>query len=187
MSWSLGSTYVTPQFLDDVLHFLRLSNKLARKVKSLNRILGMPVSNLGRDSGLALLLSPSRGLAIAQAGLPSRRPGIGSRSGYVRFVVDKVGMEQALSEYFGFPCQFSFHRLLHTHHHHLSSGAGTVGPIVIIVPSGLSLNPSQERNNASRKVLLSYLKFGLFHFLPNLWKYIIRWSSYQSMVFSLSY
>jgi hypothetical protein len=43
---------------------------------------------------------------------------------------------------FGFPCQFSVHRLLHIHHH-LSSGAGTTGQIVDDVPSGLSLTPPQ--------------------------------------------
>jgi hypothetical protein len=37
-----------------------------------------------------------------------------------------VALGQDFSEYFGFPCQFSFHRLLHNHHH-LSSGAGTIG------------------------------------------------------------
>jgi hypothetical protein len=47
------------------------------------------------------------------------------------------------SKYFGFPCQFSFHRLLH-HHHHLSSGAGTIGELVADVPSGLGLIPVQE-------------------------------------------
>jgi hypothetical protein len=62
----------------------------------------------------------------------------------VGFVVDKVALGQVLSEYFDFPCQLSFHRLLHIHHHHLSSGAGTVGPIVADVPSGLSLTPQQE-------------------------------------------
>jgi hypothetical protein len=58
------------------------------------------------------------------------------------FVVNKVGLGQVFSEYFGFPCQFAFHRLLqnnnnnhhHHHHHHLSSGAGTV----TAVPSGVS-------------------------------------------------
>jgi hypothetical protein len=44
-----------------------------------------------------------------------------------------VALEQFFSEYVGFPCQFSFHRLLHTHH--LSSGAGTVGHSVDDVPS----------------------------------------------------
>jgi hypothetical protein len=44
----------------------------------------------------------------------------------VGFVVDKVALGQVFSEYFGFPCQSSFHQLLHNHHH-LSSGAGTIG------------------------------------------------------------
>jgi hypothetical protein len=35
---------------------------------------------------------------------------------------------------------FSFHRLLHTHHH-LSSGAGTIGQTATDVPSRLSLTP----------------------------------------------
>jgi hypothetical protein len=35
----------------------------------------------------------------------------------VGFVVEKVALGQVFSEYFGFPCQFSFHRLLHIHHH----------------------------------------------------------------------
>jgi hypothetical protein len=36
---------------------------------------------------------------------------------YVRFVVDKVALGQISSEYFGFPCPFSFHQMLHTHYH----------------------------------------------------------------------
>jgi hypothetical protein len=44
----------------------------------------------------------------------------------VGFAVDKVALGQAISEYFGFPCQSSFHQFLHNHHH-LSSGAGTIG------------------------------------------------------------
>jgi hypothetical protein len=65
----------------------------------------------------------------------------------VGFVVDKMALGQVFSEYFGFPWQFSFHRLLHTHH--LSFGAGTIGQLVADVPSGLSLTPPQEtkRNN----------------------------------------
>jgi hypothetical protein len=49
-----------------------------------------------------------------------------ARSGHVGFVVDKVELRQVFSKYFGFPCQFSFHLLLYTHHH-LSSGAGKIG------------------------------------------------------------
>jgi hypothetical protein len=44
----------------------------------------------------------------------------------VGFVVDKVVLGQALSQYSGFPCQSSFHQLLHNHHH-LTSGASTTG------------------------------------------------------------
>jgi hypothetical protein len=76
------------------------------------------------------------------AGFPPRRPGFEPRSIHVEFVVDKVALEQVSSQYFGFPCQFSFHRLLHTHH--LSSGAGTLGQLVTDVPSGLSLTPPEE-------------------------------------------
>jgi hypothetical protein len=38
--------------------------------------------------------------------------------------VDKAALGQVFSEYFGFPCQSPFHRLLHNHHR--SSGAGTI-------------------------------------------------------------
>jgi hypothetical protein len=33
----------------------------------------------------------------------------------VGFVVDKVALGQVFCEYFGFPCQSSFHQLLHNH------------------------------------------------------------------------
>jgi hypothetical protein len=56
-------------------------------------------------------------------------------------MVDKVALGQVVSEYFGFPCQFSFHRLLRTHP---SIGAGTIGLIVADVPSGHSLTPPHE-------------------------------------------
>jgi hypothetical protein len=57
-------------------------------------------------------------------------------------MVDKFALGQVSSEYFGFLCQFSFHRILHTHH--LSSEVGTIGQIVAGVPNGLSLTPPQE-------------------------------------------
>jgi hypothetical protein len=57
---------------------------------------------------------------------PQRRPGFDPGSGQVWFVVDKVTLGQVFSEYFGFPCQSSFHQLLHNHPH-LSSVAGTIG------------------------------------------------------------
>jgi hypothetical protein len=66
------------------------------------------------------------------------------------FVVDKVALGQVFSEYFGFPCQFSFHRLLHIHH--LSSGARTIGQLVADIPSGLSLTPPQDTNKKTTVV-----------------------------------
>jgi hypothetical protein len=38
-------------------------------------------------------------------------------SSHVGFVVNKVTLEQVFSEYFGFPCQSSYHQFLHNHHH----------------------------------------------------------------------
>jgi hypothetical protein len=61
----------------------------------------------------------------------------------VGFVADKMELGLVFSEYFGFPCQFSFHRLLHIHHH-LSSEAGTISQLMANVPSALSLTPPQE-------------------------------------------
>jgi hypothetical protein len=66
----------------------------------------------------------------------------GSSPGHVGFVMDKVALGHVFSEDFGFPCQFSFHRLFYIHH--LSLGAGTIGQIVTDVPSRLSLTPPQE-------------------------------------------
>jgi hypothetical protein len=83
-------------------------------------------------------------------------------------VVDKVALGQRFSEYFGFPCQFSFHRPLHNHH--LSSGAGTISQIISDVPNGLSLisTPETEKKTwteATHTVGLSLLsiQFNLFH------------------------
>jgi hypothetical protein len=78
-------------------------------------------------------------------GLLPRRPWFETRSNDMGFVVDKLALGQVLSQYFCLPCQFSFRRLLQTHH--LSSGAGTVGQLVAAVPSGLSLTPPQETKN----------------------------------------
>jgi hypothetical protein len=35
----------------------------------------------------------------------------------VDFVVDKVALGQDFSEYFGFPCQYSFNQILYPHNH----------------------------------------------------------------------
>jgi hypothetical protein len=78
----------------------------------------------------------------------------------VGFVVDEVSLAQVFSEYFGFPCQFSFHQLLHTHH--LSSGAGTIGQLVADIPSGLSLTPQQGIKKTKKKRETLYPKLSPF-------------------------
>jgi hypothetical protein len=51
----------------------------------------------------------------------------------VGFVVDKVALGQVFSEYFGFPCQSSFHQILHRHNQ--LGVAGTIGHSVANAPS----------------------------------------------------
>jgi hypothetical protein len=51
------------------------------------------------------------------AGFPQRRPEFEPGFGQVGLVVDKVVLGQVFSEYFGFPCQSSFHQILHHHNH----------------------------------------------------------------------
>jgi hypothetical protein len=80
----------------------------------------------------------------------------------VGFVVNKVALGQVFSEYFGFPCQFSFHLLLHIHHH-LSSGAGTIGQTVADVPSGLNLTTPQETKTKKKKTFFLLLVFIVSH------------------------
>jgi hypothetical protein len=82
------------------------------------------------------------------AGFPPRLPGFHPRSGQVGFVVDNVALVQVFSEFFGSICQFSFHRLLHTHHH-LHHRSGTIGQLVADVPSALSIIPPQETKKHS--------------------------------------
>jgi hypothetical protein len=60
------------------------------------------------------------GRAIAKAvrrWLPTPEAWVRARSGLVGFVVDEVARGQVFSEYFGFPCQSSFHQILHLHNH----------------------------------------------------------------------
>jgi hypothetical protein len=80
-----------------------------------------------------LCFRPRGGHAIAQAvsrRLPTAAVRVRTRSDHV----DKLALWHVFSEYFGFPCQLAFHRLLHNHHH-LSSGAGTVDQTVAAEPS----------------------------------------------------
>jgi hypothetical protein len=45
--------------------------------------------------------------------LSTQCPGFDPRSDHVGFTVDKVALGYVFSGYFSFPCQFSFHQLLH--------------------------------------------------------------------------
>jgi hypothetical protein len=108
---------------------------------------------------------------------PPLRPGFEPRSGHVGFVVDKVALEQVFSEYFGFPCQISFHRLLHAD---ISSGAGTIDQIVADVPSGLSLTALQETKKLPLHVITVQEHFEIATSLhaclmnsKTLWKYVL--------------
>jgi hypothetical protein len=65
-------------------------------------------------------------------------------------VVDKVALGQVFSEYFRFPCQFSIHRLLHTHR--LSSRAGTKRQLVADVTSGLSHPTTRKQKKLCHRV-----------------------------------
>jgi hypothetical protein len=62
----------------------------------------------------------------------------------VGFVVDEVALGQVSSEYFGFPCQISFHQLLPIHYH-TSSEEGSTGQTVAEVPTGHNLTLLQEK------------------------------------------
>jgi hypothetical protein len=66
-------------------------------------------------------------------------------------VVDRVALGQVFSEYFNFPCQFSFRQMLYTH---LSSEVGIIVQLVADIPSGLSIAPSQE----TKKTYYTFLK-----------------------------
>jgi hypothetical protein len=81
--------------------------------------------------------------------------------GHVGFVVDKVALKQVFSEYFGFPCQFSFHQMLNTH---LLSGAGTIGQLVADVPSGLSLTPPHEMKKNTGDINIFLIRYSSFLF-----------------------
>jgi hypothetical protein len=67
----------------------------------------------------------------------------------VGFVANKVLLGQIFFEYFGFPCQFSFYRLIHAHR--LSTGAGKIVQLVADVPSGLSLTQPEETKKKKKQ------------------------------------
>jgi hypothetical protein len=85
---------------------------------------------------------PQVGRAIARA-VSRRFPGFNPTSNHVRIMVAKVAMVHVSAEYFGFPSQFSFRRLLNIHYHH-HPGEGTKGQMVADIPIRFNLNPPTE-------------------------------------------
>jgi hypothetical protein len=86
------------------------------------------------------------GRGIAQAvsrWLPTAAARVRALVWQVGFVVDKVKLRQVFSEYFGFPCQSSFHQNSPSSQ---SPGAGTIGHLVADVPSGPSSTPHYANN-----------------------------------------
>jgi hypothetical protein len=59
--------------------------------------------------------------------LPTEATRVRARVWFVGFVLDKDAPGQVFSEYFGFPCQSSFHQVLNPHNH--------PGQVVADVPS----------------------------------------------------
>jgi hypothetical protein len=88
------------------------------------------------------------------AGFSPRRSGFDPGAGQVAFVVDKVPMGQVFSEYFGFPCQSSFHQILHHLNH---PGQVTIGQSVAAVPSGSSWTPPPTKRIKKRNIYRSSL------------------------------
>jgi hypothetical protein len=89
------------------------------------------------------------GHAIAQevsCRTPAAAAWFDPKSGHMGSVVGKIVLGQIFSEYFSFPCQFSFHQMPHPQLH-LPSGAGTIGQIDADVPSGLSHTPPQGKKS----------------------------------------
>jgi hypothetical protein len=91
-----------------------------------------------------IMLQKGRAQAVSRRGFPPRRLGFDRGLGYVGFIVNKMVLGQVFSKYYGLPCQFSSHQMLHTH---LSSGAGIKGQVVADVQSGITLTPSPQNKN----------------------------------------
>jgi hypothetical protein len=67
----------------------------------------------------------------------------------VGFVVNKVALGQFFSQYFYFPCQSSFHQLLHDHHH-LIIWDWYNRPVVAALPSYLTKNNKEKTEKAAK-------------------------------------
>jgi hypothetical protein len=100
------------------------------------------------------------------SGFPPRLSGFDPGSSHVGFVVDKVALGPVFSEYFGFSCQLSFHKLLHIHS---SSGATKIDKSVAVILSGLSLSSWKIRKKCSRNVNLFFFPIELLYMSYLIW------------------
>jgi hypothetical protein len=78
------------------------------------------------------------------------------------FVVNKAALGQVFSEELDFLRQFSFHWLLRTHHH-LSSMACIIGPLVADVLSGLGLIQPHMTKKLNRYIYVCVRSKGYTH------------------------
>jgi hypothetical protein len=83
-----------------------------------------PVAWTTSTEGLLFTLCNGTGFKFGRAIAQAANRRLSTATGLVRarvrhmgFVVNKVALGQVFSEYFGFPCNFSFHLLLHSHLH----------------------------------------------------------------------
>jgi hypothetical protein len=71
------------------------------------------------------------------AGFPPRRSGFEPGAGQVGSVMDKLALGQVFSEYFGFPCQSTFHQIVHHYNHQGQVQLANHWPMCRVDPVGL--------------------------------------------------
>jgi hypothetical protein len=83
--------------------------------------------------------------------LPTAVSALDPSLSHVGFAVDEMAPGLVSSACYDFPCQFSFHPILHIH---LPSRARTVGHLVSHAPSGLSVTASHDnkRTQSTRRI-----------------------------------
>jgi hypothetical protein len=114
--------YASSQKIFTAPHPRRRHSSIFPLIEDVKMVMGLQRENIFMNQIMVWLRHSSSGWSLA-----SNRGAPGSIPGLVKWnLVVKVALRQVFSEYFSFPCQSSFHQLLHNHPH-LSSGAGTIG------------------------------------------------------------
>jgi hypothetical protein len=122
---------------------------------------------------ICIVLVWKMGHAIAQAvsrRLPTAEAQVRVQVRSCGIFCGQSGIETGFLQVLRFACQFSFNRLLHNHHHHLSFGAGTISQTVAAVPSGLSPHPMRN------SVTVPSMKSSINHLNYILYLYFAIWS-----------